>query len=203
MRFAIPKVRALVAGAAIAVGASGCGQLAPIGEVLGGVISPAGPTDALEGEVRFVDDRQRHIGLRTPEGQTGTIPYDDRTRVVFQQKEYPVSALEPGDLVEVELAAGPGGAALAGMVYVQRNVREGRPTGEPASERLYGTVGEVDRERGRFAMRPQFGGTVVVALPYNPADASVHRFESLRDGQAVQVEVHRISDTRYELRRFL
>src|SRR3712207_8834488 len=41
--------------------------------------------------------------FRSQDGRTGTVYFDDRTRVVYQQREYPVTSLEAGDYVSLRV----------------------------------------------------------------------------------------------------
>lgn len=209
MRATIKHLRTLAVAAAALTGA-GCSQMGPIGDILGGVLTPAGQTGNgdLAGEVRFVDTRSQAVGLRTEDGRTGNVRFDDRTRVVYQQQQYPVTSLEQGDYVSMRVQQTQGGELYTDVIYVQRNVRENGGGGGyedgsyGAGEVVQGNIGRVDVSRGWFEVRAQYG-TVQVTLPYSPNASDRDRFNRLRGGDYVRVEARRLTDTRYELVRFL
>ena len=59
------------------------------------------PNADVVGEVHNVDTRTRQIEIRTDTGRTWNIQYDNQTKVVYRQRDYAVSNLEPGDYVAV------------------------------------------------------------------------------------------------------
>lgn len=205
MRPTIKHLRTLTAAAALSVASTGCAGMGPLSDVLGGVITPPAPGGELSGEVRYVDPRSQEIGLRTEDGRSGGIAYDSRTRVVFQEREFPVTALEEGDHVSMRVQQDAQGALYTDVVYVQRNVRDMR---EPyagdgvAGEVIQGSVGRVEPDRGRFELRTAMGNGIV-ALAYSPRAADRDRFGRLRTGDTVRVEVERVGEGRYEVIRFL
>lgn len=188
--------------AATVVALSGCAG--------GGLLGGGGLGDIFGGsrdqevvaEVRYVDTRAQRIELRTQDGQTGTVRYDDRTRVIYQQREYPASALETGDIVRVRLKEDRG-ESYAETIYVEQNVRDrGGYGGQAAVSRFEGRVGYVDVERGTFELRAE-RGTVTVTLPYNARRDDVDRLRRLRSGDFVRLEGELLSGSRVQLVRFL
>jgi ribosomal protein S1 len=207
MRSTIHHLRTLAVAALAATGA-GCSQLGPIGDILGGVLSPSGQqgNGAVNGEIRYVDTRSQQVGLRTDDGRSGDVRFDDRTRVIYQQREYPVTALEQGDYVSMRVQQTQQGELYTDQIYVQRNARD--QTGSTGGYDPYGSgstvqgsVTAVDSNRGWFELRSQYG-TMLVTLPYAPSAADRDRFARLRTGDSVRAQVRQVSDTRYELVRF-
>ena len=97
----------LVALAAM-LSATGCAQAGALGEILGGVMGPQGEGQQGQGgqvvaEIQQIDARQGVMQIRTQNGQTGTVRFDQNTRVVYQQREYNVTALERGDVVAFQV----------------------------------------------------------------------------------------------------
>lgn len=205
MRPTIRHLRTLTAAAALTVASTACAGMGPLSDLLGGVITPPAQGGELTGEIRYVDPRSREIGLRTEDGRSGGIAYDGRTRVLFQEREFPVTALEEGDHVTMRVQQDAQGTLYTDVVRVQRNVRDLR---EPyagdgvAGEVIQGSVGRVEPDRGRFELRTALGNGVVT-LAYSPRAADRDRFGRLRTGDTVRVEVERVGQGRYEVIRFL
>jgi hypothetical protein len=190
---------------------SGCAQAGSIGDILGGVLGgqqPAGGTEtgAVVAEVRGVDTRNQVIGIRTDDGQNADIRYDQNTRVLYRQQEYPVTALETGDVVRMNVQRS-GNEYYTQDIEVQQSVQERQgDTGVFDSDRLYqftGTVDQIDQTRGLFTLRSRNGELVTVAMPYNATSSARDRFQRLRRGNSVAVEGRYIAEERIELTRFL
>jgi len=201
----------LALGAVVLTGA-GCAQLGQLGtmeDVLGGMGNPTGTTGQVSGRVENVDTRNARLELYSQEGRREVVFFDNRTRVVYQQREYPVTALERGDEVSLRVQRDTRGNLYTSEIYVQRSVREGGGynTGggqyEGQVQRLEGNVGYVDYNRGQFEVRSQYGGTVLVTLPYGATAGTVDRFRRLRNGDYVRLEVILVNQQRAELQRFL
>jgi hypothetical protein len=187
---------------------SGCGALgtlgtlAQIGDLLGVLGGPSGQqAGRIAAEVRQVDMRQQAIHLQTEDGQRGAVRYDQRTQVVYRQQSYPVTALEPGDLVLAEVQQTGQNELYVSQIEVTQSVRE--RTGGGHALHLAGTVRQVDQNAGTFTLETQSHGAVLVSLPFNPSGGTMDRFRRLRVGDAVGVEASQLSGSRMELIRFL
>lgn len=190
--------------AATLVALSGCAGGGLLGGGgLGDIFGGGSQNQEVVAEIRFVDTRARSIELRTQDGRTGTVRYDDRTRVIYQQQEYPASALETGDVVRVRLVDDRG-ESYAETIYVEQNVRDrgGYGGGQANVTRFEGRVGYVDSERGTFELRAQ-QGTVTVTLPYNARREDIDQLRRLRSGDFVRIEGSLLSGSRVELVRFM
>jgi hypothetical protein len=201
--------RGAIAAALLVV--SGCAQAGGIGDILGGVLGgqqPVGGTEtgAVVAEVRAVDTRNQVIEIRTDDGQNADIRYDQNTRVVYRQQEYPVTALEPGDVVRMNVQRS-GNEYYTQDIQVQQSVQERQgDTGAYDSDELYqfsGTVDQIDQTRGLFTLRARNGEVVTVAMPYNATSSARDRFQRLRRGNSVAVEGRFVAEERIELTRFL
>lgn len=194
--------------AAVVASAAGCAQLGPLGEVLGGVLTPAGGQGGqggeVQGEVQGVDTQRRIIQIRTQNGQTGNVQYDERTRLIYQQQEHPVSGLERGDVVAMRIQQDSRGGMYTDMIQVLRNVREGTGgmSGGGAYQQLYGTVTSIDTNRYQMSLRTQDRGILVVTMSPNASRYEADRFRQLRTGQNVSMEGRFVSDTHFQLERF-
>ena len=105
------------------------GGLGSIGDIILGSPSSSQPSD-VRGEVTNVDTSARRIDLdveyinnlrNTSNSQRGSIYYDDRTRVVFQGRDYRVTDLERGDEIEVR-GHNDNGRYVAETITVVRDV---------------------------------------------------------------------------------
>ena len=181
-------------------GAGGLGEI--LGTVLGGSQPASSSVGQLVVEVQQVDQSNQEIEVLTEDGQRGPIRYDQNTRVVYQQQEYPVTALERGDVVEMRIQQVQQGY-YTDYILVRQSVQErGDAGGSSASlVQATGTVRAIDYQRGWFDLETT-QGTMTVTLPYNPASATVTAFERLERGDRVSIEGYRIASDRIELARF-
>lgn len=199
--------RTLLAAVAL-VTASGCagntlGTLADVLGAAGGIPGTGQQQGQLTAEVIQVDTRQQAIQVRTQDGRTGAVVYDQNTVVVYQQRQYPVTALERGDVANFQVQQASNNNIYAQRIDVVQSVRDrGGQVGSGQVVQLAGRVGQIDQNRGTFELQTQ-SGTVLVALPYNPGAAAVDRFRRLRTGDSVGIEAQAVSSGRVELIRFL
>ncbi|HEY0673995.1 MAG TPA: hypothetical protein VGD27_17090 [Longimicrobiales bacterium] len=186
--------RALTIAAAIGLG--GCAQAGSLGEILGGVLNA--PAQTVAGTIHGVDTRAQQIFLRTSDNQTVAISYDDRTDVVYQQQNYPVTALESGDQVNVRITS-----TTNGGYYTDRiDVTSSGSADNANVQSVQGTVRQVDFTNGAFTLSTSNQGIITVTLPYNPRSQDLDRFRSLRSGDYVRLYGIYLSNSRVELRQF-
>lgn len=201
--------RRLLAVLAVAATA-GCGggnTLGTLESILGSVMGqPAGAgggTGELAVEIQGVDTQQQAIQVRTQEGQTGAVRYDQNTVVVYQQQQHPVTALERGDLVVMQLQDVQG-TLYTSRIDVTQSVQERTGTGSGSTSlvQVAGRVSQIDHNAGRFVVQMQ-NGSVTVSLPYNTPQATVEYFHRLRVNDNVRLEARPIETGRVEIHRFL
>lgn len=189
---------------ALVLAASGCaggalGGLGGLEDILG-----AGQGDELYAEIQGVDTRNRSIQVRTDDGRTGSVRYDANTVVVYQQRQYEVTALERGDVVVMEIQRDSRGEVYTDRIDVRESVQDrGGIGGTGQRQELSGRVGAIDHDRGLFQLQTGYSGTVTVSLPYNAPRSMENYFHGLRTGSSVRVEATRLGDGRYEVYRFL
>lgn len=210
----ILATRSVVALAAAMLVAPACAQY---GMGLDDILLNPGRSSSVTGEVRRVDSRG--IQLRAHRGGSQWLRVDRRTRVVYGQRSYPVSALERGDLVTARVEYDRRGEAWADRIDVRQSVRdvrrdERRDRGRRADRgrsrggvlggvrQVDGSVGWVDARRGAFQVSQRSGGAVLVHLPRDAARSTRQRFERLRRGDRVRAEVRPLRGNGYELVRF-
>lgn len=185
---------------ALAMVTAGCSQAGNLGEILGGVMNaPAG--NQVSGTIQGVDTRSQVVFVRQGDGQSVGFRYDGNTRVVYQDQNYPVTALENGDQVTLRYEAS-GNTYYTDYIQVTQSVTSGN--GNAGSGQVYslqGTVRSVDRTNGYFTISVQ-NGILTVSMPYNPRSSDVNRFNQLRTGEYVQFQGVYLNDTRVELRSF-
>lgn len=197
---------------AAVLAASGCaggglGGLGGLGDILAGAagLPGSGQQGQVVAEVQGVDAQRQLIQVRTQDGQTGAVQYDQNTVVVYQQRQYQVNNLERGDVVAIQVRQTGQGGAYASRIDVQQSVqdRTGQGgVGGGAVQQFTGRVGQVDYQRGMFQLQTSYGGTVVVTLPYNPSSTTVNQFNRLRSGDSVRLEGTQVGNGRVELYRF-
>lgn len=183
-------------------GLSGCPELSQI-EGLSGYGSVGG--NDVVGEIRDIDTRAQQIKLRTDGGRNLDVQYDNRTRVTFQQRDYDVSNLEPGDYVAMRAQQDRDGRLYTDLVTVRESVQDRSGTSGRAGrlDRLDGRVEYIDTRRGMFEIRDRQNRLVVVTLPYNSPRSVSDRFDRLREGDNVRLEGRLVNQDRLELEAFL
>jgi exosome complex RNA-binding protein Csl4 len=176
-----------------------CGSL---GNVLGGVLGGGGAQQGqVSGYIEGVDTRTQQIAVQQSNGQTVLLSYDNQTAVVYQNQNYPVTALERGDLVTARVQSTQSGAYYTDLVQVDQSVSSsGGASGSVQS--LQGRVRQIDRTNGLFSMDVGGGNTIVVSLPYNVRQTDLNRFQNLRTGDSVRLYGVFLNNTRVELRQF-
>ena len=99
--------RSLVAAAMTLVVLTGCSNMGSIGNVLGSVLGGMGGQQSrqqqMDVEIQQVDANGGRLYVRTNDGQQGQIRVDNNTQVVFNNQRYPVTALERGDVVRIQV----------------------------------------------------------------------------------------------------
>jgi hypothetical protein len=206
--WSIKRLRGVALIGALAAG-GGCAQAGALGDVLGGVLNPQGGNEAmLQGDVQFVDTNRQYLQVRATNGQMANVRFDNRTQVVYQQRAYPVTALERGDEISLRLQQTQQGELYTDQILVTRSVQEisgvsGGNTSNRQYMQLTGYVGQIDSQRGMFLLRAQDGSSLWVALPYNTSSTNVSRFQRLRTGDSVRVGGYMIANDRLELETFL
>ena len=212
---------AVLLGVGVAI--TGCSQLGGLENVLGGVLGPqAGSANASEvyGVVRGVDTQRQLIQIQTQNGQTGNIYFDQNTRVVYQNQQYPVTALEQGDQIGLRLQQGQNGQYYTDYITVTQSVQEGNGgygstnngtynnggynnggTATNGYTQVEGRVSFVDVQRGQFGLTTNRGNLTVV-MPYQTNATDANRFRNLRNNEYVRVQGQLVANGRLELSRF-
>jgi len=199
---------------AAGVAATGCGQLGTLGNVLGGVLQPAagsgGGSGQVAGTVRYVDTQRQMLQITTTNGQTGNVYFDNRTQVVYQQQSYPVTALEQGDQVQLQLQQDQQGNYYTNYIMVTRSVQDsggynnngGYNTGGYNNlTQVEGRVGWIDYQRGQFSLSTS-RGTYTVMMPYNSSATDANTFRNLRQNSYVRLQGQMVNNTDIQLTRF-
>jgi hypothetical protein len=187
-------------GLALAGGLMVVGACAPLGavDVLGQMAAPG--VSVVEGEVRSVDARRGTFQLRDVRNRAYTLRFDRGTRVIYRQRDYPVDALERGDVVRVRVSRDHNGRLWADRVDVRQNVRD--RGGLARIERVAGRVSHVDARRGHFILDLGRREGLVIHMPSRVTHDDARRFQRLRRGVAVRAEVRPLGRGAAELVRF-
>jgi hypothetical protein len=182
---------------------SACSNSGSLGNILGSVLG-SGPANELAGRIQGVDTRNQQIGITQENGQTVAVRFDNQTRVIYQNQNYAVTALEQGDEVVARITDAGNGSYYTDSIEVTRSVTNGSSTNPGAGEiqTIRGTVRQIDFQHGRFTIDNGSGYEVLVTMPYNPAQADRYRFERLARGNVVQFAGVVINTTRIELHQF-
>jgi hypothetical protein len=212
------STRRTAAALALVALSSACSQLGQIGSVLGGATQPQ--ASQLSGTVQGVDTRSQQIVIQATNGQQVALLFDQQTQVTYQNRSYAVTNLERGDRITARIQQTQNGGYYTDLVQVDQSVQSstsngdivpsrvnggygnGNGTGSGTVQSLQGTVRQVDRQNGLFSVDIGNYNTLTVALPYNPSQADLNRFQTLRVGEAVRFYGVFLNNSRVELRRF-
>ena len=178
--------------------AMACSSTGGLGDIFGGVL---GGTNQVSGTVQGVNTRTQQLGITQTNGQTATLTWDNNTRVVYQNQNYPVTALERGDQVTARIQSTSGGAYYTDLVQVDQSVSGPSSGGSGSVQSLQGTVGQIDRSNGLFRLDGN-SASVIVSLPYNVRQADLNTFNNLRVGDRVRLYGVFLNNSRVELRQF-
>jgi exosome complex RNA-binding protein Csl4 len=179
---------------------TGCDELARIGDL--GNYGSLGSD--LVGEVANIDTRAREIEIRTDSGRTSVVRYDDRTQVIYQQRNYSVANLEPGDYVAARVQQDRNGQNYTDTITVREGVQDrGNKRGSARLDRIEGRIEYVDERRGTFELRDSRNRLIVVAVPFNAPGSVMDRFNRLRTGDFVRIEGRAAGSDRFDLENFL
>jgi len=196
----IQRIRTGATGALMLVSFAACAG--NLGNVLGGVLGGGNTQNQLSGTIRSVDSRSQQISIQQSNGQTIPVSYDNQTQVVYQNQNYPATALEYGDQVTARIEAS-GNAYYTNYVQVDQSVRaNGSVSTNGSLQLLQGTVRQVDRRNGLFTMDGNGYNTITVTLPQSISTNDLNRFNSLRSGDQVRFYGTYLSNVQIELRNF-
>ena len=177
------------------------GACSQLGSVLGGM-GGSPQSSQVSGYVEGVDARTQQIGIQTSNGQRVVLSYDNQTAVVYQNQNYPVTALERGDQVTARIQNASNGGYYTDLVQVDRSVSSTGSGGASGNVQSFqGTVGQVDRANGAFRLDGS-NASVVVTLPYNVRQNDANTFQQLRVGDRVRFYGVVLNNSRVELRQF-
>lgn len=193
-------VLALALSATACAGGAGGGLGEILGTVLGGAQPASGNVGQLVARIEAIDQRNQSIRVVTQDGQRGDVLYDQNTQVVYRQQQYPVTALERGDVVEMRLQEIQQGY-YTDYILVRESVQQGPTTGGASLVQASGTVRQIDYQRGWFDLETS-QGVITITMPYNPSSTTVAQFERLSRGDRVSLDGYLVANDRIELVRF-
>ena len=182
-----------------------CANTGGLGGILGGVLG--GGSQQISGTVRGIDTRSQMITIQESNGRSATLTYDNRTQVVYQNRNYPVTSLEYGDQVTARIQSTNNGN-YTDMIQVDQSVSNSGTSGTGAGagggnvQTLQGTVRQVDVRNGLFTMDTGGNVTLTVSMPYRPNNTDLNRFQNLRQGDYVRFYGVFVNNSRVELRQF-
>ena len=167
-----------------------------------------GMSNDVVGAVEYIDTRASEIEIRTDAGRTAVVRYDDRTQVVYQQRNYSVANLEPGDYIAARVQQDRNGQDYTNTITVresiqERGARREAPRGNSRLDRAEGRVEYVDQRRGTFEMRDSRNRLIVVSVAFNAPRTVIDQFNRLRNGDHVRIEGRAVNADQFDLENFL
>jgi hypothetical protein len=181
---------------------AGCHELGHVDGI--GDYGGIGSGDVI-GEIQHVDTRAREIEIRTDAGRTSVVRYDDRTQVLYRQRNYAVDNLETGDYVAARVQQDRDGRGYyTDTITVRESVQDrGGRAASGRFDRVNGKVEYIDPRRGTFELRDSRNRLIVVLVPFNAPRPVMDRFNRLREGDSVRIEGRSVGSDRFELENFL
>jgi hypothetical protein len=195
-------VRRVVAVVSTLSTLAACSNTGGLGNVLGSAVGTRQGASPISGYVQRVDTRSQVIVLQSSNGQSVDILYDNDTKVVYNNRSYPVTSLDRGDRVTARVQSTRRGYYTE-LVQVDQPVQGS--DGSTASgnvQTILGTVHDVDTQNGLFSLDIGSGTLVTVSMPYSPSRADQKRFQSLLQGASVRIAGVYLNSSRVELRHF-
>src|SRR5690606_14115331 len=150
---------------------------------------PTASSRVVVGEVRSVDTRRNLIQVRDQRGGSVVARYDSRTRVMYGPMRSSVRVLDRGDRVRMEVRYDRRGTPRAERVDVIQDYARRGPVAIGGVQRISGTVRQVDTRRGYFMLDPGRSGNIRVLVPRRLSRDDARRFDRLRRGDRVRVDV--------------
>ena len=193
------------ATAMLAATMGACAGTGGLGSILGGVLGGigGGGQNQVSGTVQTVDTRNLQVVVTQSNGQQIALSYDNSTNVVFNNQNYQVTSLERGDQVTARVQQLQNGGYYTDLIQVDQSVSSSTGVDNNTNvQQFEGTARNIDRTNGTFQLTGSNYGTLVVALPYNPRQTDVNRFQNLRSGDYVRIYGVLYSNNRLELRQF-
>ena len=193
-----------LAVAAVFATMTACANTGGLGGILGSVLG-SGQGNQLQGAISGVDSRSQQIGVQQSNGQTVWVRYDNNTQVIYQNQNYPVTALERGDQVVATLQDAGNGSYYASTIQVTQSASNtgGGVYGNQGSVTTYqGNVRQVDRANGWFTVDEGNIGRITVTLPSGLSQQDLNRFGNLRSGDYVRFYGVRTGNSEVQLRQF-
>ncbi|HEY4670769.1 MAG TPA: hypothetical protein VN797_08165 [Gemmatimonadaceae bacterium] len=198
------SIQRIRTGAAAALMVASVGACASgLGNVLGSVLGGGNQSNQqVSGIVRSVDTRYQQITIQDPNGQTIPVSYDNQTQVVYQNQNYPPTALEYGDQVTARIQTN-GNSYYTDYVQVDQSVRgNGSVSTSGGVQLLQGTVRQIDRRNGLFTIDMNGYNTLTVSLPNSVSTNDLNRFNGLRTGDLVRFYGTYLNNSQVQLRNF-
>lgn len=191
------------AAALMFLAATACSNNSSLGDILGGVLGGGAGGSQVSGSIAGVNTRLQQIGVQQTNGQTVTLNYDNNTRVVYQNQNYPVTSLEYGDQVTARVSSSNNTSSGYYTDLIQVNQSVSSNDGTSGNLQTFeGTVRAIDRTNGYFSISSNNYGTLTISMPYNPRSTDLNRFNSLRTGDFVRINGVMLNNSRVELRQF-
>jgi hypothetical protein len=165
--------------------------------------------DEIVATVERLDTSSREIHLREADSRSRMVGYSADTRVVYRGREYPVTQLEAGDIVAMQLKQDSRGNFYTDLIRVQENIRnQNLDRGDITSpgtgiQTVDRRVEQLDFQRSSFEIRGQSGGWIFVSIPDNARSSDIDDFRALRVSDYVTVEGRFLDRQRFDLQNFL
>jgi hypothetical protein len=151
---------------------------------------------SIVGEIQYINTNTREIELRQDSGRSWTIRFDQNTKVVYQQRSYAVTNLEPGDYVALNTQQDRDGRLFTDYITVRENARD-RGLATVGSE-VFGQIISHSNVTNQIDIQRDRGGRI--SLGYDAQTRFLHQGNifsvfNLRQGDLVSVTVRSQRDS--------
>lgn len=165
--------------------------------------------DEIVATVERLDASSREIHLRGTDRRSRVVGYSADTQVVYRGREYPVTRLEAGDIVAMQLKQDSRGNSYTDLIRLKQSIadrNQGRGDMTSPGTAFQTVDGRVERlyfERRSFELRDRSGERIFVSLPNDAPRSEVRHFQSLQAGDYVRIEGQFVDRERFEVETFL
>jgi Cu/Ag efflux protein CusF len=200
------RIANVVTFSSIAVAIAACANAGGLGSILGGVLGGGGGQQ-LTGTVQTVDTRNQQISISQQNGQAVAVQYDQNTKVVYQNRLYSITSLDPGDQIAARIQTTQSNTYYTDSIAVTVPANTGSSGGTIGSttetvQQLAGTVRSIDRTNGRFTIDASSNVSLTVTMPYRASSTDQNRFNNMRVGDYVRFSGVYLNNSLVELRGF-
>lgn len=184
-----------------------CSSAGSLGNILGSVLGSAtgqGSGNQVSGYVQSVDTRRQQIYLQQQNGQSIALSFDGNTQVAYQNRSYPVTALQRGDAVTARIASSNNSNSYyTDLIQVDQSASNSNGSNSSGNVQSFqGVVRGMNANGNLISVDLSQGSNVTVSLPDQLSQNDYNRFRNLRNGDQIRFYGVVLSNQQIQLRQF-